>query len=96
MSEQGSTTTSRILVCPTCKQPLPADARLPIGLRLHALRTQRGLTQAELGAALDCTGPHLAMIESGLRTMSLAMFINAARALGVSLDELAGLAPEEE
>jgi len=78
------------ILCPTCKQPLPADAKLPLGVRLHMARTARGLTQAELGAALNCSGPHLAMIESGVRTMSLAMFINAAQALDVSLDELAG------
>ncbi|MGI6376459.1 MAG: helix-turn-helix domain-containing protein [Anaerolineae bacterium] len=84
------------MLCPTCKQPLPRNARLSLGARLHIIRNQRGMTLQELGEALNCTGPHLAMIESGLRNMSLAMFISAARSLGVSLDELAGFTREED
>ena len=61
------------------------------GVRLAKARKNAGMSQAELADAL---GGHVqsmvAHIEAGRRHLRYDDFVNAGRALGVSLDYLAG------
>lgn len=59
--------------------------------RLIALRTARGLTQADLVRLSGLASSHISMIESGERRSPAGVTVGKlARALGVSADELLG------
>lgn len=81
-------------LCPTCRQPMPEGAEIPVGLRLRAIRKSRGLSVTELAARMGVTHPYICNVELGVKQISYQAFITAARVLGVSLDELAGFTPE--
>lgn len=70
-----------------------ADAAT-LGGRIQLARVQGGMTQAQLGAAIGSTRNAIAALECSHNDPSLARFVALARALDVSLDYLAGLAPE--
>jgi transcriptional regulator with XRE-family HTH domain len=68
----------------------------PVGRRVAQLRKAQGLTQVELAATAGLSPSLLAQIEQGkTANPTLATLIGLAKALGVSLGELAGPAPEE-
>lgn len=54
-----------------------------IGTLVRAARQGRGLSQAELAAAVKLTQPHIAQIESGARGVSVQAAPRFAQALGV-------------
>ena len=59
-----------------------------IGKRIKHYRTQKKLTQEELGKAVFATPVHISYIETGARTPSLEILILIANALDVSADDL--------
>ncbi len=58
---------------------------------LKQLRTQRGLGQKELAAALHCSVPAVSTYETGRHEPDLDTLIDIARFYGVSVDYLLGL-----
>ncbi|NCT90123.1 helix-turn-helix domain-containing protein [Cellulomonas sp. APG4] len=71
--------------------PELADA-LVLGRRIRHLRTARGLTLEELGAAVGRAPSQISMLENGHREAKVSVLRRLAGALGVPLTEL--LAPE--
>lgn len=57
-----------------------------IGMRIHSVRTKRGLTQEELAHACGCTRNHLSNIEVGKGKPSLELIIKLAYALDSTVD----------
>jgi transcriptional regulator with XRE-family HTH domain len=67
-----------------------------MGERLKRLRRAAGMSQPQLALAAGVPIGTLREWEQGRRLPSLRGFIAVARGLGVSLDELAGLAGASE
>ena len=57
-----------------------------IGSRIRKLRIERGLTQYELSAKIDCSNNYLSHIETAQTKASLGMLLRIAFALDTSLD----------
>lgn len=57
-----------------------------VGMRIRRLRTEKGMTQAELSAQIDCSNNYMSHIETGQTKVSLGMLLRIAFALEVSLD----------
>lgn len=66
------------------------------GDRLAALRQAKGMTQHELGTAVDVSQRVIAYYESDGAQPPGAMLVDLARALGITADELLGMAPVRE
>lgn len=64
-----------------------------LGRRLRTIRTQRGLTLAELERDTGISVSTLSRLEGGQRRATVDLLLPLARAYGVTLDELVG-APE--
>ncbi|MGO4680777.1 helix-turn-helix domain-containing protein [Microbacterium sp. 2MCAF23] len=64
-----------------------------IGPRLQRIRTNRGLTLAEVAELAGTSASTVSRLESGLRRPSLELLFPLARVYGMSLDDLVG-APE--
>lgn len=76
--------------------PPETDAELDsltIGKRIRALRTERGLTLEELGAAIGRAASQVSVLENGKREPRLSDLTAVARALGATLDDLLTTAP---
>ena len=58
------------------------------GLRLVALRHERGLTQAQLAKGI-CTQAALSNYEHGIRQLPILVAMRLAERLGVSVEDLA-------
>ena len=74
----------------TTAPPSPAETAgtlLPLGSRVRALRTQRGLTLVQLAALADLSHPFLSQLERGLARPSMASLEKIASALGTSVVE---------
>lgn len=67
----------------------PADPLL-LGPRLRQLRRLKGLTVEELARAVDVDKAHVSRIENNLKTPSIAMLAQLAKALSVSIGHLLG------
>lgn len=65
------------------------DAGL-IGKRIRSQRKRLGLTQEALAEILDISPAYLGQIENGRRGVNLENLIELSKALGVTLDYLAG------
>ena len=63
------------------------------GQRLTAIRKSRGLTQAELGAAVGVSNRVIAYYEQDDAQPPGAMLVDLARVLAVTTDELLGAKP---
>ena len=74
------------------KEAAPAGS---FGARLKAAREAAGLTQSVLGAAVDMDKRMIARYEADQAAPSIHAAARLARAAGVSLDVLGGLAPSE-
>ena len=69
------------------RPPVPRTLLKRLGARIRALRLERGLTQAELGAPyIGRSG--VSQIESGSSSPSLSMLAALARRLGVEVRDL--------
>ena len=66
-----------------------------VGARLRRTRERKGMTQAELSRRTGIPPSLIANIEAGRRRMSLMHARAIARALGVSIDYLAGTFEDE-
>jgi transcriptional regulator with XRE-family HTH domain len=66
-----------------------------MGTRLKEFRQAAGLSQEKLARAVDVTLRGYQLWEHGKRSFDFEMAVKLSRALGVSLDELAGQ-PEAE
>ena len=60
---------------------------------LRVWREHRGMTGAQLAAAVDVTPAHVSKLESGKGEPSVALLKKLAKVLAVQLEELAGDAP---
>lgn len=58
------------------------------GQRIRILRQKRGLTQAQMAAALHINVDHLGRIELGKRGVSIDLLLDIAAMLNVSVDYL--------
>lgn len=72
--------------------PQPLESLQALGLRLRALRQQRGLTLHEMAARLFCTPATLRALESGKPGTSIGLLAHALWLLGQA-DSLQNLAP---
>ncbi|MEU3567620.1 XRE family transcriptional regulator [Kitasatospora sp. NPDC036755] len=70
-----------------------ADVLAAVGPRLRAARVRHGHTLTEASRAAGVALSTLSRVENGRRRPTLDLLLHLARAYGVSLDELAGLAP---
>jgi transcriptional regulator with XRE-family HTH domain len=61
-----------------------------VGVRLRALRNDRGMTQTQLGAALGVTFQQVQKYERGTNRISTSALVRAAAALGAFVAELVG------
>jgi transcriptional regulator with XRE-family HTH domain len=66
----------------------PSDVE--IGLRLRVMRTDKHLSQSELGEKLGVTFQQVQKYERGINRLSLSRAVQVASILGTSLDQLAG------
>lgn len=71
------------------------DPELLIGPRLRAFRLDRGLSQVELARAVGVSPSTISQVEGQQILLSIPALVKAARALGVSLDQLVAPAPKE-
>lgn len=67
-------------------------AQETIGTRIARLRCDKGLTQAELAQALSVSQPMVSDYENDVIRVSGEMVIQLAQILGISADEILGLA----
>src|SRR6187455_3230798 len=78
------------------RRPTGSGGSVDIGTRLRKLRTERGLTQRELGAP-RYTHAYVSTIEAGRRHPSRTALEHFAERLGVGVDELeTGRSPDLE
>ena len=56
--------------------------------RMRAARAERGMSQADLAAAVGVTRQTISMIESGNYNPTLRLCLGICRALGKTLDQL--------
>jgi transcriptional regulator with XRE-family HTH domain len=68
--------------------PAPEEAASPLGSHLRKLRKARGWSQAELAERIDAHLTHVSRVETGKYSPRLDSVVKAARALGVTVDEL--------
>lgn len=69
-------------------EPGPDPIDIAVGLRVRDLRKQRGMPQAQLGAALGITFQQIQKYERGTNRISASMLVRAAEALGVQAADL--------
>lgn len=68
--------------------PTPGDHQMPLGERTKALRTEAGLSQAELAERVGGDGRQISRNENGRIIPNLDALARIAEALNVSLDHL--------
>jgi transcriptional regulator with XRE-family HTH domain len=69
------------------------DVGARVSRRLRDLRTERGLTLADVARAAGMDASSLSRLESGARRLTLDHLPPLARALGVRVDDLLGVPP---
>jgi transcriptional regulator with XRE-family HTH domain/Zn-dependent peptidase ImmA (M78 family) len=67
-----------------------ADQSRRVGLRLKALREDRGLNQRDLAALVGMSAPQLSKIESGTSDLRVSTVQSLLRAMGAKLSDLSG------
>jgi transcriptional regulator with XRE-family HTH domain len=72
------------------------DVQTRVSERLRTLRTERGLTLAEVAAAAGMDPSTLSRLETGARRLTLDHLPVLARALRVPIDDLLGTPPAED
>lgn len=72
------------------------DVQVRVSGRLRALRSERGLTLADVSAAAGMDASTLSRLESGARRLTLDHLPTLARALGVRVDDLLGAPPVQD
>lgn len=59
-----------------------------IGKRIHEVRKQQAMTQAELAALTDMSDSYISYIETAKKQASLESLVRISNALGITVDEL--------
>jgi transcriptional regulator with XRE-family HTH domain len=72
----------------------PGEALSPLAQNLRHLRTERGWSQAELAEQIGAHLTHVSRVETGKYTPGLEFVVKAARAFGITVDELVADHPE--
>lgn len=72
----------------------PGEALSPLAQNLRRLRTERGWSQAELAEQVGVHLTHVSRVETGKYTPGLEFVVKAARAFGITVDELVAEHPE--
>jgi len=72
----------------------PGEALSPLAQNLRHLRTERGWSQAELAEQIGAHLTHVSRVETGKYTPGLEFVVKAARAFGITVDELMAEHPE--
>jgi transcriptional regulator with XRE-family HTH domain len=76
-----------------------ATVEIPVGVefgrRLRAARVARGIPGREFARRTGMSGPNLVRLEDGLGGPELATLFRLARPLGVPVEWLAGIGPDE-
>lgn len=67
-----------------------------VSVRLKAIRLSKNVTAADLASEAEIPPKRLARIENGRAAMSLAEAVRAARALGVTTNNITGETPLSE
>lgn len=65
-------------------------------MKLHEIRTQKGLTQKQVADAIGCIPSVYSRYETGAREPSVNLLIQLAHYFGVSIDELVGYEPPKD
>lgn len=77
---------------PTCQVGFTVHHSLPYGGRVHSkvkqLRTERGLSQQQLGAAVGVSRQTINAIETGRYDPSLALAVHLSRYFGFTVEEV--------
>lgn len=73
--------------------PSPATGLLTLGRRIRHLRTTRGMTLDQLGAAVGTTASQLSLVENGRREPRITLLQSLADALGTTPTELLAAEP---
>ncbi|MDD4432065.1 MAG: helix-turn-helix transcriptional regulator [Parabacteroides sp.] len=66
---------------------MPVDFKL-VGKRVREVRTQQGLSQAELAELANVTPQYISHVETAKKKASLQALVDIANGLGITLDEL--------
>ena len=72
------------------------DLLKQVGQRVRDLRTQAGLTQADLAERANLSPEFVSRVERGLKSPSLLTLERVAGSMGVSVGELLTFAPPRE
>jgi transcriptional regulator with XRE-family HTH domain len=72
----------------------PDEALSPLAQNLRRLRTERGWSQAELAKQIGAHLTHVSRVETGKYTPGLEFVVKAARAFGVTVDDLVAEHPD--
>ena len=66
-----------------------------IGAQIRLLRTQQGMTQAQLAGFAEISTQYLSEVELGKRNVSIDLLAKIANELHVSLNELINISPSQ-
>lgn len=75
--------------------PKDQDFFEKLGRRIAHLRKERGLTQVQLAEMLEVSQQHLLSFEKGRRRVPVSTLPTLSQLLGVSVEDLLGLEPEQ-
>ncbi len=74
--------------------PEPDEALSPLAQNVRRLRTERGWSQGELAEKIGAHLTHVSRVETGKYTPGLEFVVQAARAFGVTVDDLVSEHPD--
>jgi transcriptional regulator with XRE-family HTH domain len=79
-------------LCPTCGQAIKDKQAMAVGQRIAEGRKTKRFTQDDLAKQIGVSRTQLANIEIGRTNTSIPTLIAIARALGLSVDYILGIA----
>ena len=77
------------------KAAAPKDELSPLARNLRALRSERGWSQGELAERIGVHLTHVSRVETGKYTPGLEFVVEAARAFGITVDQLVSEHPDD-
>ena len=72
------------------------DVRKELGLRIRAVRTERGFSQVELAERVKISPSHMSDIENGKKNIGVDIFLRLVRELNTSADYLLQTGADED
>lgn len=73
----------------TSEQQIPEEFRAAIGRRVREIRTEQGISQAQLARMMGTSRAHVCEIEAGRKNFRMNTFSKILDCLGVTLGEFA-------